>query len=103
MVRTKQTARKNTGGRATQNSKFILHHTLFTCKYLYWLPVGLVINTCTCLYTLFVFREGRKLKNGIKQPHIPIPSSILRKGAGGGGTGGGNGGGGGVGNGGGGG
>ena len=23
--------------------------TLFTFKYLYWLPLGLVINTCTCL------------------------------------------------------
>ena len=93
MVRTKQSARKNTGGGVTQNSKFILYHTLFTCKYLFWLPVGLVINTCTCLYTLFVFQEGRKMKNSTKQPHIPIPSSIPRKGAGGGG-GGGNGGGG---------
>ena len=89
MARKKQTARKNTGGGATLNSKFILYHTLFTCKYLYWLPVGLVINICTCLYTLFVFLEGRKTKNGTKQPCIPIPSLVLRKGGGGGGRGGG--------------
>ena len=31
------------------------------------------------------------MKNGTKQPHIPIPSLILRKGAGGGGGGGGGG------------
>ena len=92
MARTKQTARKNTGGRATQNSRCILYHTLFTCKYLYWLPVGLVLNTCICLYTLFVFQEGRKTKNGTKQAYIPIPSLIPRKSAGGGGGGGGNGG-----------
>ena len=67
--------------------------TLFTCKYLYWLPVGLVINTCTCLYTLFVFLEGRKMNPGTKQPHIPIPASMPRKGAGGGGRKGGGGGG----------
>ena len=66
--------------------------TLFTCKYLYWLPVGLVINTCTCLYTLFVFLEGRKMNPGMKQPHTPIPALILRKGGGrGGGKGGGGG------------
>ena len=44
-----------------------------------------IINTCTCLYTLFVFLEGRKTNPGMKQPHTPIPTSIPRKGGGGGG------------------
>ena len=43
----------------------------------------------TCLYTLFVFLEGRKMNPGMKQPHTPIPASILQKGGGGNGGGGG--------------
>ena len=50
---------------------------------MYWLPVGLDINTCTCPYTLFVFLQGRKTQPGMKQPHQTIPASHLRKGAGG--------------------
>ena len=45
IVRTKQTTWKNTGGGAnrSRNSKFIKYMTLFNCKYLYWLPVGLFL------------------------------------------------------------
>ena len=74
----------------TAAGSWFSHHstiTLLTCKYLYRLPVGLIINTCTCLYTLFVFLEGSKTNPGMKQPHTPILASMLRKGAGGGGGG----------------
>ena len=35
----------------------------------------------------FVFVTGRKMNNGTKQPHIPIPSMAMRKGGAGGGGG----------------
>ena len=53
-----------------------------------WLVLlELGINTCTCIYTLLVFVEGRKTTPSTKQPHVPLPASIPRKGAGGGGGG----------------
>ena len=56
---------------------------MFICELMYWLPVGLVINTCTCPYTLFVFLKERKTQPGMKQPHQKIHASCPRKGAGG--------------------
>ena len=54
-----------------------------------WLVLSeLGINTCTCIYTLLVFVEGRKTTSGTKQPHVPLPALMPRKSAGGGGGGG---------------
>ena len=49
-----------------------------------WLVLSeLGINTCMCIYTLLVFVEGRKMTPSTKQPHVPLPASMPRKGAGG--------------------
>ena len=54
MVRFKLTARKILREELLKVVS-LYYITLFICKFLYWLPVGLVINTCACPYTLFVF------------------------------------------------
>ena len=78
MVRFKLTARKILREELLKVVS-LYYITLFICKFLYWLPVGLVINTCTCPYTLFVFLKERK--TGMKQPHQKIHASHPGKGA----------------------
>ena len=75
MVRTKQTARKNTGRGATQNSKFIYH--------IIYLEISVLLASWVGYKYMYmslhiVFLEGKKMNPGMKQPHTPIPASILR-------------------------